>query len=280
MAEPDFGHPYHPYWTLKKSMVKRVFADDIDKDGKQEVLAGVGNMCLHLYDYKGNQRWRLETPYGTFLTFDVLDFDSDGEREIVGGTDYLSCTSVCRVISREGRFKKSFSNDGWTSGLTAMVFADLNGDGRLEMVNGTSVGNLRVFDVETGNVLWQVNLGDEVRGALVTDLNSDGRLKLVTASASTYVCAFQPDGEKVWFRSVGNAIACLSLAEIEGTKYLVVGCEDGQLYLLNPNGSVVCAFGIGSKINELSVQRMKGSEPTQIIVGSEDGILRAIAPAP
>ena len=245
--EPEFGPQYWPWWTLGASMVKKVHADDLDGDGRPEVIAGVANMRLHLLSAEGKERWSYRTDHGIFVTLTTADVDLDGKREIVGGNSIKSSTSVCLAIGHDGQVRRRYPNQGWTSKLTAIRVADLDGDGRPEVVCGTNRDfTLRVFSGPEGRLLWERNLGDEVVGVEI--LEEKGKRRLIVGSPSFYVCGFSVDGDKLWTVNLGAAVRVT--ASLDGRA--VAGCEDGSLHLLSGAGKVTGRMEAGSRVTALT----------------------------
>ncbi|MSS71576.1 MAG: hypothetical protein EXS64_08810 [Candidatus Latescibacteria bacterium] len=245
--EPAFGQQYWPWWTLGASRVKKVFADDLDGDGRPEVIAGVANMRLHLLSADGKALWDYRTDHGIFVTLTTADVDLDGRREIVGGMSIKSSTSICLAIGHDGQVRRRYINQGWTSKLTAVRVADLDGDGRPEVICGTNRDfTLRVFSGPEGRLLWERNLGDEVVGIEV--LKEKEACRLIVGSPNFYICGFSGEGDKLWAVNLGAAVRVT--AALDGR--VVAGCEDGSLHLLNGKGRVVGRAEAGSRITALT----------------------------
>ena len=244
---PAYGLQYWPWWTLGESRIHKLLVDDLDADGRPEILAGVANMRLHCLDADGGERWQVMTEHGVFKTFVTADLDGDGRREIVGGNDLLSSSSVVRVIDADGRQIRAFPNQGWTAQVRAVLVADLDGDGALEVACGTNrEQSLRVHAADGSGLRWGHNLGDAVSGlALVR--RPDGPL-LVAASRSFYVSAFEPaSGTTAWTANVGHAAAALALV---GDR-LLVGTEDGRVVALDLTGRVLAEAPLGGVVSRV-----------------------------
>jgi hypothetical protein len=71
---------------------------------------------------------------------------------------------------------------------TTPLIADLDGDGRFEIVAGSNNGDLVVLDAETGALRQRVRTGAMVRGsAVIADLDGDGFAELVVTSGDRLV---------------------------------------------------------------------------------------------
>ncbi|MCK1397433.1 PQQ-binding-like beta-propeller repeat protein [Bradyrhizobium sp. 4] len=66
---------------------------------------------------------------------------------------------------------------------TTPLLADINGDGRVEVVAGSNNGELVALDAETGHQLSRISMGAMVRGSpIIADLDDDGFGELVVAA--------------------------------------------------------------------------------------------------
>jgi hypothetical protein len=118
------------------------------------------------------------------------------------------------------------------------TLADVDGDGRLEVIVGTSTGFLYVLDAAAGAALegWPVQMGDITGQPAVGDLDGDGRLEVVAGDGRGSVAAFRGSGQELWERHLGGAVgAGPTLADVDGDGRLevVVGAADGRMHVLD-----------------------------------------------
>lgn len=78
--------------------------------------------------------------------------------------------------------------------------ADLDGDGRSEVIVGTSMGLLYVLDGETGFVRrhFPMQFGKIESQVAVADVTGDGALEIIVADMLGNVVLVTPEGETVW----------------------------------------------------------------------------------
>jgi outer membrane protein assembly factor BamB len=247
VAQPEFGAQFWIWWTLGEAQIHRLLVDDIDGDGRPEILAGVSNMRLHCYDATGHERWQFRTDHGIFKTFLTRDIDSDDKKEIIGGCDLLSSMSTVRVVDAGGSLRHTFWNQGWTAQVRSLLVEDIDGDGKLEVCCGTNRDDcLRVHWADGSGLRWSHNLADTVTGIGLVQHGAD-RL-LVAGSRSFYVSAFEPaTGDTRWTINVGRAVTSL----LTIGSHIIVGTEDGRVLSLDFEGRIKSETQLAGPIVQL-----------------------------
>lgn len=141
----------------------RLAFEDLDGDGRKEVLyaphseKGTHSRRIFCFDRRGRPRWPApfeggrELTFGTksysrdyFSFFETLDLDGDGRLEILVISDHNSdWPTQLAVLSADGRVLGEY----WNSGrITSTAVADLNGDGRPELIlGGTNAEYAKAF---------------------------------------------------------------------------------------------------------------------------------------
>ncbi|KAG2483407.1 hypothetical protein HYH03_017715 [Edaphochlamys debaryana] len=116
------------------------------------------------------------------------------------------------------------------------TLVDLDGDGKMEIVMGTSMGFLYVLDCKGTPVAgWPKQMGEIQAQPLVADINNDGELEVFAADMRGNLAAFSPKGEEVWERHVHSAVSQGAVAgDIDGDGQLeiVLGTASGHVYAL------------------------------------------------
>ena len=217
---------------------------DVDNDEKPEVLLGTfyGNVfCLNGED--GSIRWQKNLGSTSYIQSDpaVLDVNDDGQLDVV----VAQWAGDCRVYTLWG-------NNGttlWYSDLPSdymyhgCSFADLDEDGKPELVIGSYDNHVYVFNAEDGSLAWQY-VAPYYIGAptSIGDLNNDGHLEIVFVSYNI-LGVLSHTGSLLWSATTGgNMFRGAALADIdgEGTLDVIFGSEDGILRALKgSNGQVL-----------------------------------------
>lgn len=268
----EFGHQFWSWWAWYNASVMRVRVADVDGDGNGEVLVVSGNMHAHLLDAGGAERWRFRTDHGMFLTFTLCDLDGDGQLEIVGGNDFMSSASRCRVIGADGVQKATFENAGWTSQLKAVLIDDLDGDGELEVVCAASRGeSVRVHSLKRASRWWGQYLGEVPIGLALlrgpAGADGGGSRVLLAATEGTSAVGFSPSGEPLWTVDATPGVA--RVVGMDGTAALV--CADGRVVQVWSDGMATL---MGTATGDVTAAEHATG---QLVLGTADGVVAALA---
>lgn len=116
--------------------------------------------------------------------------------------------------------------------LSSPTVADLDGDGSLELIMGTSMGMLYVWDARNlySRDGWPVQFqrGIESR-VLVEDVRDDTNLEMFVADVGGTVACLNHKGEKLWHRNLAESVASGDQkAEVIGASPMVLGDVNGD----------------------------------------------------
>lgn len=103
-----------------------------------------------------------------------------------------------------------------------------------------------------------------MRALEVVDLNGDGVKEIIVATKTVWVCAFHYEGHQLWQRHFESSVNCMDSFDIEAK--LVVGLEDGSVFLRDGKGNIVKSGRLESAIQTILCN------DTAVFVGSEKGV--------
>lgn len=245
------GARAHILWSvaLKAPSFGSAAADDIDGDGKPEIVFGTYYNDEHVYALNGEDgslAWTFKSEGGPIDT-SVLIADVNGDRrpEVIFG-DSQTGTLFC--LDGAGQVVWKFKGQSGTDSPAAA--ADLDGDGKVEVVYGTmnargGDGHVNVLDGRSGALLWTARVPGHVQSepALV-DLNGDRTLDVIVTNwmGDQKVRALDgKDGRELWAFPVGDSIYHgVSIVRRAGGPGVIVADRRGTVWLLaGRDGSAV-----------------------------------------
>ena len=190
-------------WATDCNMVMQgsAVAADIDGDGNAEFLTAAYQAVIAV-DGSGEELWRFPTKHRYMTCPAVLE--RPGEPALIYAGDMAHKPSTFSCFDGVG-------NTVWQA-ETAEVFwaspalADINGDGRIEVVQGDDAGVMHAFDALTGDVVWKCQIDGECGSAALSDINGDGMLETIVATSTAKLFVISAAGEVLNDVTLGGTI--------------------------------------------------------------------------
>lgn len=177
---------------------------DINADGRSDIMVGTLTASSHIKIYSGANLTLLKSfiTFGAGYTGGVNlaagDYTGDGRADVIVGAGVNSSRVVVLNVAGAGTgtFTQLASFFAFASNLPGGVFvasADLNGDGRAEILtgsgSGTSTPQMRVFNGGNAALLRTINMNTNYLGGVrvtIGDTNNDGLLDLLGGAGPGY----------------------------------------------------------------------------------------------
>ncbi|KAL4443840.1 hypothetical protein ABPG75_011577 [Micractinium tetrahymenae] len=211
-----------PYMYVDAHILATPAIADIDGDGAEELVVPVSYFFdLQYYD---NEEHRLElglyAELGLYVASGIVVFDL--HRKTIKWSQHLD-------LSTDFTQFKAYA-------YSAPTLADLDQDGKMEVIMGTSMGFLYVLDCYGGTRKgFPLQMGDIQAQVAVADIDNDGRLELVAGDARGNLAAFTADGKEVWETHLESQIhqnAVFGDVDGDGQLEAVVATFSGEVHVL------------------------------------------------
>ncbi len=227
-------------------------------DGRSRCF--VGSACtLEILDENGRLVKRTPVFWGPGRMF-LLVAGRENSRNLLisrwpNGNDHLAVVSS-RTMAVAGRGYSGVPGGhsyvgGWTAqNRTGLLFEDLDGDGKREVVsvaNGTW-NRVTVYS-EEGKPLHNAQFGPgarntpraQMRDMDVADLNGDGKKEIVVGISEGLVVALAGECQKVWSTRLPSPPVSLRCVVPSGEQIplVVAGCDDGTVAALDQQGTLI-----------------------------------------
>ncbi|KAJ8899673.1 hypothetical protein K2173_019370 [Erythroxylum novogranatense] len=246
---------------------------DIDNDGVTEMIVAVSYFFDHeYYDNPEHLKELGSIDIGKYVASSIVVFDLDKKQ--VKWTKELD-------LSTDTQNYRAYIHSSPT-------LVDLDGDGNLDILVGTSFGLFYVLD-HHGNLREKFPLEmAEIQGAVVAaDINDDGKIELVTTDTHGNVAAWTSQGKEIWEKHLKSHIAQgPTVGDVDGDGHtdVVVPTLSGNIHVLSgKDGSIVRPYPYrthGRVMNQVLLvdlsKRGEKSRGLTLVTTSFDGYLYLI----
>jgi len=207
----------------------KVASVDLDSNGTlDKVIAGNNWIDIYNEDEFVKRFYPYTESYNQGINFAVGDLNGDGWVEIITGTERGGGPQI-RIFSSDGRLINPgfFAYSDKFRGGVSVAVADMNNNGRMEIVAGAGYGggpHVRIFDA-SGQLLSPgfMAFDPDFRGGVTVataDLNNDGKAEIVTTpgrGGKAAIRTFSMDGQLLddWIVNEGSNILGLDLSILD-----------------------------------------------------------------
>ncbi|HUU79488.1 MAG TPA: FG-GAP-like repeat-containing protein [candidate division Zixibacteria bacterium] len=250
---------------------------DLNNDGFPDIIFGSYNNNIYSITPKRNStgifvftNWQYYTGGDITTAPTIIDIDNDNELEVLIG----SGDSKLYCLQYDGTIEWIYDTDGLFYFQSALGVADINSDGKLEVLAGTDA----LYCINsTGGLLWKALQVSQVSysSPTISDLDNDGELEIIIGSIDDNIYCLNSTGHTLWSYSTSDDIHTSSPAiyDIYGdsNKEIIIGSNDGTIYCLYYNGSLCWSFSTGVSIwSTPSIADLNNDGIFEILVGSND----------
>jgi hypothetical protein len=282
----DAAQIYLPGWpkVVGGGIKSAVAVADLDNDGDQEIIVGAENGTLYAWHHDGRDvaGWPVvvNPEFRILATPAVGDLNGDNVPEVVvplaNGQVYAFKANGKPLAGWPvsiGGVEDQYSSQVINS---SPQIADLDKDGQVEIVTGSTDKNLYVFDA-SGNSVWSFSTGDMILSTpyiAEIDASSSG-LEVAFGSGDGYFYFLNSDGELLWKRITGWTLRSSPTGadlDGDGDLELMIGGDDDKLWAWHHNGSLVAGWPRAAEADLFSspaVGDIDGDGDLEVVIGSD-----------
>ena len=220
---------------------------DINNDGNPEIILGSssphngnsdhGTDDSHSYvfafDKDGNNLWTKQIGWCGILS-SVGDLNGDNVPEIISfrfQTSYSGPNDIYILDPANGDILDTY-NGPTTKGWKGWAIADINGDGKREIVVGNEDNTLRVLDHDL-NLIDSSTMSGTVQA--INDINGDGNEEIIVCTDDSRVVILDNKLDELWSYELGGTGNAIVSDLIPGGANEIIASAD-KLYTLSGTG--------------------------------------------
>lgn len=231
--------------------------------------------------------WQFSTNYFGNETLMITDVEGDGISEILLGVDDFEVSIACYNAYTQELLWENFDAN---SGITKIGIGDADNDGVDEFIWGSGIGStapdyLHVGSIETHLTEWKSRALEGNFCVNVGDINIDDTLEIIiTTKVDDYsnggglFMEYNGETHKLndeFFSEYGNAISCISTANINNTPELeIVAGIDSYLYVYDAvTSQILWKSDYLSSITDIELRDIDKDGIVEIVVGDYWGYI-------
>ncbi|XP_020704950.1 protein DEFECTIVE IN EXINE FORMATION 1 isoform X1 [Dendrobium catenatum] len=205
---------------------------DIDNDGVQEMIVAVSYFFdREYYDNPDHMADLGGIDIGKYIASSIVVFNLD--------TKQVKWTADLDLSTDTGNFRAYI--------YTTPTVIDLDGDGNLDILVGTSYGLFYILD-HHGKVRnkFPLEMAEIQAPVVAADINDDGKIEIVTSDVHGNVAAWTAQGDEIWEVHLKSLIPQgPTIGDVDGDGHtdVVIPTISGNIYVLSGrDGSFVPHF--------------------------------------
>ncbi len=140
------------------TMVSSPAIEDIDGNGKKDVVFGTSDGYVYVLNSDGTLKWKYKTGGGVYASPALFDVDGDGNRDVIIGS---SDTKLYAIKSTVGGPSVLWTYKTGGEIYSSPAVADIDLDGIHEIVVGSNDGKVYAFELN-GTKKWEYNTGKAI----------------------------------------------------------------------------------------------------------------------
>ena len=246
---------------------------DFDGDGVDEFAVAEpegGGLKVAAYAVDGTRLWESSVPdVGAPARGQSVDFEGDGQREVVFGTD-AGAVVVLGGRTGELRWLHQFPADTQENLLVRGTDDAVHG-GHTYLAAAVYGGDVVLLD-GSGGTVWEVEFPQQVRRLRTYDMDGDGSSEILLGGLNGLVwLASAADGSALWTSSIGSRVNEARFLELDGDPSqteVAVGGKNGGVFGYNLAGETLWQRSVGGKVLEFDVLDHDGDGQNELLIAA------------
>ncbi len=228
--------------------VRCVSTADLTKNGKSEIIVGLGDNTLRVFKFEEIIEEKTEE-----IQEGIQEDNQEGNEEI------------------KSHFVE-FCSESFDNFVNCCAIADINGDSNLEIIAGSWDKTLRVFSLtETGlEELWRKELPFRIQSVKIADVLWNDRLEIIVLYKEGGLTVLNSlNGSLIWeFFAEKPLLSCdIGILDSSGYPYIVTGGDDKILYFLDMYGNTILKTPLENRITSILIADINGNSRNEILLG-------------
>lgn len=200
----------------------------------------------------------------------TLDFEGDGQREAVFGTD-AGLVVVLEGVTGTQRWQYAFPADTQEN-LLVRGSDDVALNGRRLLAVADYGGHVTLLDA-SGTPVWETDFPEQIRRLRAYDMNGDGASEMLVGGLNGLIWLLSAAGDgPLWQASLGGRVDEARFLELDGDptqREVVAGGKHGGVAAYTLGGTPLWQRTLGGKVRELVTLDYNDDGQNELLVAAD-----------
>jgi WD40 repeat protein len=229
------------------------------------------------------EKWKYDVGSLLLSSPIIEDIDGDGKKEIVFGTKDGKIVSIdmngkpkwaYQTEEKHSQVELMFLDTDKTNSINSTPnVADINNDGKKEIVFGTESGRVYALDTK-GKQLWTYKSDGPIRGAPFIQNFANNQTGILFGSCDKNLYFLNSKGQLLWRYNAKSEIESTPIITLSQKPLILFGSNDGIIHALDLKGNMIWQYKTENKIlSQATYEMLLPNNESVILIGSTDGIM-------
>ncbi len=239
---------------------------DVDSNGTYETLVGADDGNVYFFDEGLNLLWDYKTRGYNFRTL-IVDLNEDDINEIM----IISWDNTL-ILDGLGKLTNSYETKHILRELYLDRYNNMIHVSRFFREDSQNWKGTVVYSLNRNLVsMWEFRTETESSASTLFDVNNDLRDEVIIAGNKGEIIVLDSKGEFLKRFDLPDRIFKIEVMADENTNYIIAGCKDNNLYVIDYNtGNVEYKFPTQGWVESFYISDINKDGKQDIIVGSND----------